>query len=92
MNSARLWPLITVVLLVVLVLVSIFAFSQYQTARAAQARLDCARPWAERAMQLHDLHLRDPSTTTDESQRELMDYIMNTRACLTGETPPAMGY
>lgn len=90
MNTVRTWRLISAILLVALVLVSVFAVLQFQAAQAAQAKLDCARPWAERAMQLHDLHLSDPTTTTDESQRELMGYIMNTNACLTGETTPAM--
>ncbi|HSD57675.1 MAG TPA: hypothetical protein VLB04_05795 [Methanotrichaceae archaeon] len=62
-----------------------YVVEQLQNASDAQARLDCARIWLEKAMNLHDLHLRDPTTTTDESQIELMDQITRAYECVTGE-------
>jgi|GEM_PF-3672555 len=50
-----------------------------------QAELDCVRPWLEMAMELHDLHLREPGTATNESQDELMDQISRAHMCITGE-------
>jgi hypothetical protein len=58
---------------------------QVQNASSAQTRLDCARFWLEKAMGLHELHLRDATTTTNESQIELMDQITNAFECVTGE-------
>lgn len=62
-----------------------YVVEQLQNASDAQARLDCARFWLEQAMELHDLHLRDPTTATEESQIELMDQIMRAHECVTGE-------
>jgi hypothetical protein len=62
-----------------------YVVEQLQNASDAQARLDCARFWLEKAMELHDLHLRDPTTTTDESQIELMNQITRAYECVTGE-------
>lgn len=56
-----------------------------QNASSAQTRLDCARFWLNKAMVLHELHLRDATTTTDESQIELMDQITSAFECATGE-------
>ncbi|MCU0637511.1 MAG: hypothetical protein MUE87_02660 [Methanothrix sp.] len=58
---------------------------QFQNASSTQTRLDCARFWLEKAMELHDLHLRDSSTTTNDSQIELMDQITKAFECVTGE-------
>jgi hypothetical protein len=58
---------------------------QVQNASSAQTRLDCARFWLEKAMGLHELHLRDATTTTNESQIELMDQITKAFECVTGE-------
>lgn len=59
---------------------------QVQNASSAQTtRLDCAHFWLEKAMGLHELHLRDATTTTNESQIELMDQITKAFECVTGE-------
>lgn len=50
-----------------------------------QARLDCAEFWLKKATELYELHLRDASTTTNESQIELMDQITKALECVTGE-------
>ncbi len=55
------------------------------TGSEVQARLDCAEYWLKKATELHELHLRDASTTTNESQIELMDQITKALECVTGE-------
>lgn len=57
-----------------------------QNDSSAQVRLDCARFWLEKAMELHELHLKDPTTTTNESQIELMNQITRAYECITGES------
>ena len=52
---------------------------------SAQARLDCARFWLEKAIKLHEVRLKDPSTATNESQMEMMDQMMRAYECVTGE-------
>ena len=49
------------------------------------ARLDCARSWLEDAIELHKVHLKDPSTATNESQMEMMDQMMRADDCIIGE-------
>ena len=83
MANVRTWQWLSAILLVLLVLVSALAIAHYQAASTVQAKLDCALPWLEKAMELHDLHLKDPTTTTDESQLELMDQIMKANECVT---------
>lgn len=62
-----------------------YMVEQFQNVSDVQTRLDCARFWLEKAAELHDLHLRDVTTTTNESQIELMDQITNALKCVTGE-------
>ncbi|MGB9940165.1 hypothetical protein [Methanosarcina sp.] len=54
-------------------------------ASAAQARLACARFWLEQAIEMHEMHLKDPSTATNESQLEMMDQMMMAYECIAGE-------
>jgi hypothetical protein len=56
-----------------------------QSASAAQARLDCAQFWLEQAIEMHEMHLKDPSTATNESQLEMMDQMMRAYECIVGE-------
>ena len=56
-----------------------------QNASAAQAKLECARFWLEQAIELHELHMKDPSTATNESQLEMMEQMMQAYECMTGE-------
>jgi hypothetical protein len=55
-----------------------------------KAKIDCAVLWLEKAIALHELHMQDPSTTTDQSQLELMDQIKKAYECLTGKSMPGM--
>lgn len=52
-----------------------------------QAKLTCAEQWLKKAIDLHELHMRDPKTTTDASQMELMDQIKKAYGCITGTGP-----
>lgn len=56
-----------------------------QSAIAAQARLDCAQFWLEQAIEMHEMHLKDPSTATNESQLEMMNQMMWAYECIVGE-------
>ena len=56
-----------------------------KNASAAQTRLDCAQFWLEQAIELHEIHLKDPSTATNESQLEMMDQMMQAYECIVGE-------
>jgi len=56
-----------------------------QNAGIAQARLHCADFWLKEAIELHDVHLKDPSTATEESQEEMMYQMMRAHECVKGE-------
>jgi tetratricopeptide (TPR) repeat protein len=48
-----------------------------------QNRLNCASLWLEKAIELHDLHMRDPKVAANESsQLELMEQMQKAYACL----------
>ncbi len=49
-----------------------------------QPKLTCAEQWLKKAIDLHELHMKDPATTTDASQMELMDRIKKAYGCITG--------
>ena len=90
MQKPGVWQVVGPVLLLLLILFGILAAAQYQAANAAQAEVDCVRPWLDKAMALHDKHLKDPATATAASQRELMDQIMQAYECVVPqeEMPP----
>jgi hypothetical protein len=50
----------------------------------SQSKLTCAEQWLKKAITLHELHMKDPTTTTDASQMELMDQIKKAYGCITG--------
>ena len=56
-----------------------------KNASAAQAKLDCAQFWLEQAIELHEMHLKDPSAATNQSQLEMMDQMMRAYECIVGE-------
>ncbi len=72
-KGALLWVPLTAVLAAVLAGTTLIAALQLN---AVQSKIACATPWLEKAVALHDLHLKDPTTTTEESQLELMEQIM----------------
>ena len=85
MKSVRIWQVVSGILLVAFIVATIMAVVQTQATSAAQAKLDCAKSWLEKANKLHDLHLKDPTTTSEASQLELMDQIMKAYECVSGE-------
>lgn len=85
MNKVGVWRGVSVVLSLLFFLATGFAIIQYQTALKVQAKLDCALNWVEKAAKLHELHLKDSRTTTQSSQKELMDHIYKAYECLTGK-------
>lgn len=56
-----------------------------------QSKLTCAGQWLKKAIDLHELHMKDPKTTTDASQMELMDQIKKAYGCITGTGPDMSG-
>lgn len=50
----------------------------------SQSKLKCAEQWLKKAIDLHELHMKDPKTTTDASQMELMDQIKKAYGCIVG--------
>jgi hypothetical protein len=56
-----------------------------KNASAAQAKLDCAQFWLEQAIELHEIHLKDPSTATNQSQLKMMDQMIQAYECIVGE-------
>ena len=57
----------------------------------SQSKLTCAEHWLKKAIDLHELHMKDPTTTTDASQMELMDQIRKAYSCITGTGPDMSG-
>ena len=57
----------------------------------SQSKLTCAEQWLKKAIDLHELHMKDPTTTTDASQMELMDQIKKAYGCITGTGPDMSG-
>ena len=56
-----------------------------------QSKLKCAGQWLKKAIDLHELHMKDPTTTTDASQMELMDQIKKAYGCIAGTGPDMSG-
>ena len=57
----------------------------------SQSKLKRAEQWLKKAVDLHELHMDDPTTTTDASQMELMDQIKKAYGCITGTGPDMSG-
>ena len=54
-------------------------------ASSSQANFDCTRPWLEKAIKLHAMHLKNPKSATNKSQMEMMDQMMQAKKYLAGE-------
>ncbi|MHB8883322.1 MAG: hypothetical protein ACYC69_17665 [Thermodesulfovibrionales bacterium] len=48
-----------------------------------QPRLICAEQWLKKAIDLHELHIKDPKTATEASQMEMMDQMKKAYGCIT---------
>ena len=51
----------------------------------SQSKLKCAERWLKKAIVLHEMHMKDPTTANDASQMELMDQIKKAYDCITGK-------
>lgn len=49
-----------------------------------QAKLKCAEVWLKKAIDLHEMHIKDPKTATEASQMEMMDQMKKAYECITG--------
>jgi hypothetical protein len=49
-----------------------------------QAKLACAEQWLKKAIDLHEVHMKDPKTATEASQMEMMDQMKKAYDCITG--------
>lgn len=50
----------------------------------SQTKLKCSEEWLKKAIDLHDLHIKNPKTVTPASQMELMDRMKKAYNCITG--------
>jgi len=48
-----------------------------------QAKLKCAEQWLKKAIDLHEVHIKDPKTATEASQMEMMEQMENAYKCIT---------
>lgn len=51
---------------------------------STQANMECADYHMEEAMKIHNMHLKNPNTSTEESNMEMMEHMVESYACLTG--------
>ena len=51
-----------------------------------QEKINCAISNLEKAIKLHDIHMKDSSTATEPSQKELDRYIINAYKCLEAKS------
>jgi len=57
-----------------------------QNASISQAGPECARFWLQKAIMLHDLHMRDPIVAANESSKiELLNQMNRAYECITGK-------
>src|SRR5664280_1995969 len=57
----------------------------------SQSKLKCAEPWLKKAIDLHEIHLKDPKTATEASQMEMMDQMKKAYGCIKGMGPDMSG-
>ncbi len=55
-----------------------------QPSDVSQCRLSCAKRWLKEAIDLHEVHLKDPKTATESSQMEMMDQMKKAYECIAG--------
>lgn len=47
-----------------------------------QAKLKCAETWLRKAIDLHEVHIKDPRTATEASQMEMMEQMKKAYGCI----------
>jgi hypothetical protein len=50
----------------------------------SKCRLICSEQWLKKAIDLHEIHIKDPKTATEASQMEMMDQMKKAYECITG--------
>jgi hypothetical protein len=50
----------------------------------SKCRLTCSEQWLKKAIDLHEIHIKDPKTATEASQMEMMDQMKKAYECITG--------
>jgi len=50
----------------------------------SQCRLNCAEQWLKKAIDLHEVHIKDPKTATEASQMEMMEQMKKAYDCIIG--------
>ncbi len=61
-----------------------------QPSDVCPCKLNCAEQWLKKAIDLHEVHIKDPKTATEASQLEMMDQMKKAYECIT-ETRCGMG-
>jgi len=51
--------------------------------RQASDKMKCAEQWLKKAIDLHEIHIKDPKTATEASQMEMMEQMGNAYKCIT---------
>ena len=49
-----------------------------------QAKVKCAEEWLKKAIDLHEVHIKDPKTATEASQMEMMEQMKKAYECIIG--------
>ena len=49
-----------------------------------QAKVKCAEEWIKKAIDLHEVHIKDSKTATEASQMEMMEQMKKAYECITG--------
>jgi len=52
------------------------------------AKMKCAEEWLKKAIDLHEMHIKDPKTATEASQMEMMKQMKKAYECITKGTQP----
>lgn len=62
--------------------------------KGMRPNIKCAEEWLKKAIDLHEIHIKDPKTATEASQMEMMDQMNKAYECIVGTgaekavTPP----
>lgn len=62
--------------------------------KGMRPNIKCTEEWLKKAIDLHEVHIKDPKTATEASQMEMMDQMKKAYDCImgtgseTGVTPP----
>ena len=86
-DPARNCVVIVALLGIIAVGLAVYSVNQYYALQDFRRRESCAISWLDKAAALQDLHLKDPSSITKESQSQLRDLIESAYDCLAGRKP-----